>query len=175
MISVRQHNRLLLPNQFQIVFNPYELGINHCHCTGWKPYCEFSCLTHSFTHLFMSAAKHFHYTSKWMHVNSLSNLRCLFMSHRHKSVYWQPINNCAVSVDERSRCSLFKTDFIPNITFRCAHRITSKNLIPNRATFVQTHTHTHRRTEYLLRIDRFAHFGIYSLRRMRVFDVKPVT
>ena len=88
----------------------HKLGINHCHFSKKKnqrPYCEYIHSLYSsesvWLHFgFMSTAcKRFfrgkqssvRACSEYSLLNSLNNLRCLFMSDHHKSLYWQPIDN----------------------------------------------------------------------------------
>lgn len=126
MILVRQHNQLLLPiniKSYSIHISSESIIViardeNHIANTNFMSHS----LVRSFVYV---SSKHFHYTSEWMYVNSLSNLRCLFMSHRHKSVYWQPINNYAFQL-MKGAAALYSKHFFFNITFRFAHRITSK-------------------------------------------------
>lgn len=92
MILVRQHNRLLLPiniKSYSIHISSESIIViardeNHIAYNNENHNFMSHSLARSFVYV---SSKHFHYTSEWMYVNSLSNLRCLFMSHRHKSVY----------------------------------------------------------------------------------------
>lgn len=91
------HNNRPFLQSYYIASNVHKLGINHCHFGQNENHIanvhSFALGLITFAIDVSSMQEIFRVIGEYSLVNSLNNLRRLFVSHRHKSLYWQPINN----------------------------------------------------------------------------------